>query len=155
MSRNHAPRSFWHSVRRMVSPDKAESVQTLVAHPPEGVIGPPILPSTDGFLRMDRDQFAAAFGADLPPARARFLADAQVPWGMAAFDGTIATASWRSKPSWYLVATDDRMIPPAAQRAMALRVGVSVSQCAGSHAIYESDPAAVAALIERAALGRR
>ena len=135
------------------APDKGESVQTLVAHPPEGAPAPPILPSTDGFLRLDRDKFAAAFAADLPAKRTRFLANAQLPWSVEAFGGAIGTAAWKTKPSWYLVATEDRMIPPPAQRQMAQRLGASVQEAKGSHAVYEANPKAVAALIEKAAMG--
>ena len=79
------------------------------------------------------------------------MADSQVPWGVEALGGAISDPAWRSKPSWYLVATDDRMIPPAAQRAMAKRAGATVVETAGSHAIYVSQPAAVADLIRKAA----
>ena len=67
--------------------------------------------------------------------------------------GTITEPAWRSKPSWYLVATDDRMIPPPAQRVMSKRAGATVVEVAGSHAIYVSQPAAVAELIAKAAKG--
>ena len=79
------------------------------------------------------------------------MADSQVPWGVDALGGAISEPAWRSKPSWYLVATEDRMIPPPAQRAMSGRAGSTVVEAAGSHAIYVSQPAAVAALIEQAA----
>jgi pimeloyl-ACP methyl ester carboxylesterase len=112
---------------------------------------PPILPPQDGFLFLDRDKFHASFAADLPAEQAAFMADSQVPWGVDALGGTISEAAWRSKPSWYLVATDDRMIPPPAQRSMADRAGATVVEAAGSHSIYLSQPAAVAELIEQAA----
>jgi pimeloyl-ACP methyl ester carboxylesterase len=83
------------------------------------------------------------------------MADAQVPWGLEALNGTISEPAWRSKPSWYLVATDDRMIPPPAQRFMSKRAGATVVEVAGSHAIYVSQPAAVAGLIARASKGRQ
>ncbi|MEZ0091373.1 pimeloyl-ACP methyl ester carboxylesterase [Streptacidiphilus sp. EB129] len=134
------------------APDKGESVNTLIADPPPGAPVPPILPPTqDGFLFLDRDKFAASFAADVPEKLAAFMADSQVPWGLDALGGAVSEAAWRSKPSWYLVATDDRMIPPPAQRAMSERAGSAVTEVAGSHAVYVSDPAAVAALIVRAA----
>src|SRR3954454_4250043 len=105
------------------APDQGESVSTLIADPPPGAPVPPILPPEDGFLFLDRDKFAASFAADVPAAQAAFLADAQVPWGLEALNGAVSDPAWRSKPSWYLVATDDRMIPPPAQRAMAERAG--------------------------------
>ena len=135
------------------APDTGESVNTLIADPPPGAPVPPILPPQDGFLFLDRDKFHASFAADLSAEEAAFMADSQVPWGVDALGGTISEAAWRSKPSWYLVATDDRMIPPPAQRSMAERAGATVVEAAGSHAIYLSQPATVAGLIEQAASG--
>ncbi|MGW0948300.1 alpha/beta fold hydrolase [Streptomyces sp. NPDC002623] len=133
------------------APDKDESVGTLIADPAPDAPVPPILPPQDGFLFLDREKFAASFAADVPPEDARFMADSQVPWGVGALGGTVTEAAWRTKPSWYLVATDDRMIPPPAQRSMAERAGATVSETAGSHAIYVSQPEAVAELIKQAA----
>jgi pimeloyl-ACP methyl ester carboxylesterase len=133
------------------APDTGESVNTLIAEPPPGAPVPPILPPQEGFLFLDRDKFHASFAADLPAEQAAFMADSQVPWGVDALGGTISEAAWRTKPSWYLVATDDRMIPPPAQRSMAERAGATVAEAAGSHSIYLSQPAAVAELIEQAA----
>ena len=135
------------------APDTGESVSTLIADPPPGAPVPPILPPRDGFLLLDPAKFADAFAADLPAAEAAFMAASQVPWGVAALDGEVCEPAWRTTPSWYLVATDDRMIPPAAQRAMAERAGAVVTEVRGSHAVYLSQPAAVAALIEQAARG--
>jgi pimeloyl-ACP methyl ester carboxylesterase len=136
------------------APDKDESVGTLVADPAPGAPVPPILPPQDGFLFLDRDKFAASFAGDLPAEDAAFLADAQVPWGLDALGGTITEPAWRTKPSWYLVATDDHMIPPPVQHQMAERAGATVAEAAGSHAVYVSQPAAVAELIKQAAAGR-
>jgi pimeloyl-ACP methyl ester carboxylesterase len=133
------------------APDTGESVNTLIADPPPGAPVPPILPPQDGFLFLDRDKFHASFAGDLPAEQAAFMADSQVPWGVDALGGTISEAAWRTKPSWYLVATDDRMIPPPAQRSMAERAGATVVEAAASHSIYLSQPAAVAELIEQAA----
>ncbi|MBK3567718.1 alpha/beta fold hydrolase [Streptomyces sp. MBT62] len=133
------------------APDKGESVNTLIADPPPGAPVPPILPPVDGFLFLDREKFAASFAGDLPEADARFLADSQVPWGLDALGGAVSRPAWRSKPSHYLVATDDRMIPPPAQRAMAERAGATVAETGGSHAVYVSKPAEVAAFIGKAA----
>jgi pimeloyl-ACP methyl ester carboxylesterase len=109
----------------------------------------------DGFLFLDRDKFHASFAGDLPAGQAAFMADSQVPWGVNALGGTITEAAWRVKPSWYLVVTDDKMIPPPAQRSMAERTGATVTEVPGSHSIYVSQPAAVAALITQAATGNR
>ena len=132
-------------------PDAGESVNTLIANPPPGAPVPPILPPQDGFLFLDRAKFAASFAADVSPELAAFMADAQVPWGVDALSGTVSMPAWRSKPSWYLVTTDDQMIPAPAQRSMATRAGATVVEVAGSHAIYVSQPGAVASLIEQAA----
>src|SRR5262249_51867940 len=137
------------------APDAGESVSSLIKDPPPGAPVPPILPPQDGYLLLDKGKFAASFAADVEPARAAFMADAQVPWGVEALSGTISKPGWKSKPSWYLVATNDRMIPPAAQRTMAKRAGATVVEVAGSHSIYISQPAAVAALIARAARGNQ
>jgi pimeloyl-ACP methyl ester carboxylesterase len=133
------------------APDRGESVATLIKDPPPGAPVPPILPPTDGYLLLDREKFAASFAADVDPELAAFMADAQMPWGVEALSGTISEPAWRSKPTWYLVATDDRMIPPPAQRAMSSRAGATVVEVAGSHAIYVSQPTAVANLIATAA----
>ena len=133
------------------APDQGESVSSLIADPPPGAPVPPILPPQNGFLFLDRDKFAASFAADVPLDLAAFMADSQVPWGLDALNGKITDPAWRSKPSWYLVASEDRMIPPPAQRAMAERAGSTTTEAAGSHAIYVSQPAAVAELVKQAA----
>ena len=133
------------------APDTGESVQSLIANPPAGAPVPPILPPVDGFLFLDRDKFAESFAADVDPAKAAFMADSQVPWGVEALAGAVSQPAWARKPSWYLVASDDRMIPPPAQRFMAGRAGATVEEVAGSHAFYVADPDSVATLIERAA----
>ena len=112
---------------------------------------PPIVGPEDGYLSLDKAKFAASFAADVDADSAAFMADSQVPWGVEALGGAISEPAWKSKPSWYLVATDDRMIPPAAQRQMAQRAGATVSEVAGSHAVYVSRPDAVAEVIRRAA----
>jgi pimeloyl-ACP methyl ester carboxylesterase len=137
------------------APDRGESVSSLIKDPPPGAPVPPILPPENGYLLLDKGKFAASFAADVDPEQAAFMADAQVPWGLEALGGSISEPAWRSKPSWYLVATDDRMIPPAAQRFMSKRAGASVVEVAGSHAIYVSQPTAVAKLIVKASEGSR
>jgi len=135
------------------APDAGESVSSLIAHPAPGAPTPPILPPRDGFLFLDKARFAASFAADVDPAEAAFMADSQVPWGVAALAGQVTAPAWKAKPSWYLVASEDHMIPPPAQRAMASRAGSHVQEATGSHAIYVSQPQAVARLIEEAAEG--
>jgi pimeloyl-ACP methyl ester carboxylesterase len=135
------------------APDRGESVNTLIANPPPGAPVPPILPPQDGFLFLDREKFAAAFAADVDPDLAAFMADAQVPWGVDALAGAITEPAWRTKPSWYLVTTEDRMIPPDAQRFMSQRANAKVVETAASHSVYVSQPEPVAALIETAVKG--
>jgi len=135
------------------APDKGESVAELIKDPPPDAPVPPILPPQDGYLTLDREKFVAAFAADVEPARAAFMADSQLPWGLEAVGGVISQAAWRSKPSWYLLGTEDRMIPAPFQRMMATRAGATITEVAASHASYVSQPAAVAKLIVEASQG--
>lgn len=135
------------------APDKGESVAALIKDPPAGAPVPPILPPQDGFLFLDRAKFAASFAADVAREKAEFMADSQVPWGVEALGGAISVPAWKSKPSWYLIATDDKMIPPPAQQFMSKRAGSTVVEVKGSHSVYVSKPEEVAALIETAAKG--
>ena len=133
------------------APDKGESVNTLIADPPPGAPVPPILPPQDGFLFLDREKFHDSFAGDVPAGDAAFMADSQVPWGVGALGGAITEPAWRTKPSWYLLTTEDRMIPPPAQHFMSERAGATTVEVAASHSVYVSQPAAVADLIKRAA----
>jgi len=133
------------------APDAGESVSALIKNPPPGAPVPPILPPQDGYLFLERTQFRASFAADVNADAAAFMADSQVPWGLDALNGAVSNPAWKTKPSWYLVSTEDRMIPPDAQRAMSRRAGATVTEVKGSHAVYVSQPRAVAALIAKAA----
>lgn len=133
------------------APDKGESVSSLIKDPPPGAPVPPIQPTGDGFLALDKARFRESFAADVKGDKAEFMANSQVPWGVEALNGAVTEPAWRSKPSWYLVATSDRMIPPPAQHAMSKRAGSTVVEVEGSHAIYVSKPQAVASLIKSAA----
>jgi len=133
------------------APDQGESLSTLIAEAPADAPAPPILPPQDGLLFLDRDKFAAAFAADVPEKVAAFMADSQVGFGVDALTGAVSEPAWQTKPSWYLVTTEDRMIPPAAQRVMSERAKAAVTEAAGSHATYVSQPAVVAQLIKQAA----
>lgn len=138
------------------APDAGESViSVLKANSPKDAAPPPILPPQDGFLFLDKAKFAAAFAADVKPDIAQFMAASQVPWGLGAAGGTVTTPAWKEKKSWYMVTTEDRMIPPAVQRMMAKRAGATTIEVAGSHAIYVSKPGEVAKLIETAAEGAK
>src|SRR6059036_241077 len=132
------------------APDKNESVSSLIQNPPPGAPVPPIMPPQDGFLFLDKAKFRESFAADVAQDVAAFMADAQVPWGLEALNGAVTEPAWKSKPSWYLVSTDDKMIPPDAQRAMSKRTGATVVEVKGSHAVYVSQPREVAHLIEQA-----
>jgi len=133
------------------APGKGESVSALIKNPPPGAPVPPILPPQGGFLFLDRTQFRASFAADVSADVAAFMADSQVPWGLEALNGAVGEPAWKAKPSWYLVTTEDRMIPPDAQRLMSKRAGATVTEAKGSHAIYVSQPKAVATIIVKAA----
>jgi pimeloyl-ACP methyl ester carboxylesterase len=133
------------------APDKGESVAKLIANPPPGAPVPPILPPRDGFLFLDKAKFQASFAADVGDDKAAFMADSQVPWGLNALGGEVTQPAWSTRPSWYLVASEDKMIPPDAQRFMSKRIGATTVEERGSHAVYVSKPKAVAALIAKAA----
>jgi pimeloyl-ACP methyl ester carboxylesterase len=125
----------------------------LISNPPSGTPVPPIMPPQDGFLFLERTKFRASFAADVSEETASFMADSQVPWGLDALNGAVTQPAWKTKPSWYLVSNEDKMIPPDAQRAMSKRAGARATEAKGSHAIYVSQPKAVAALIVKAASG--
>ena len=133
------------------APDTGESVNTLIEGFPKDGPQPPILPPQDGFLALDKEKFHDSFAADVDADLAAFMADSQVPWGLDALGGTVTEAAWHNKPSWYLIATEDRMIPPPAQRQMSERAGATVDEVAASHSLYVSQPAAVADVIKKAA----
>jgi pimeloyl-ACP methyl ester carboxylesterase len=135
------------------APDKGESVSALIKNPAPGAPVPPIVPSGDGYLFVDRAKFHESFAADVSPQAAAFMADSQVPWGLEALDGVVTEPAWKTRQSWYLVSSEDRMIPPDAQRAMAKRAGSTVAEVKGSHAVYVSQPQAVADVIAKAANG--
>ena len=137
------------------APDSGESVGTLIANPAPGAPVPPILPPVDGFLMLDKTKFAESFAGDVAPEKAEFMAHSQVPWGLDALNGAVTTPAWKTKPSWYLVVTDDKMIPPPAQQFMSQRAGSTVKEVPGSHSIYVSNPQAVADIIKEAATSIR
>jgi alpha/beta hydrolase family protein len=113
------------------APDKGESVASLLKDPPPGAPVPPILPPQQGYLLLDKARFASSFAADVDADKAAFMADSQVPWGVDSLSGTISEPAWKKKPNWYLVATEDRMIPPAAQRLMSKRAGATAVRAPG------------------------
>jgi len=133
------------------APDAGESVQVLIKDPQPGAPVPPIVPPRNGYLFLDRAKFRTAFAGDVDENKAAFMADAQMPWGIGALSGTITKPAWKTKPTWYMVTTEDRMIPPPAQRIMAKRAGATIVEEKGSHSIYVSRPEAVATFIASAA----
>ena len=135
------------------APDRGESVSSLIKNPPPGAPVPPILPPVDGYLMLDKAKFPASFAGDVSPEEAAFMADSQVPWSVNALGGAVTEPAWKAKPCWYLLTTEDRMIPPDAQRQMSKRAGATVVEVKGSHAVYVSQPQAVAHIIEAAAKG--
>lgn len=135
------------------APEDGESVTELISDSPAGYPEPPILPPVDGFLSLDREKFPTSFAGDLDPDLARFMSDAMPGWGLAAANAPVSNPAWKSKPSYYLVARDDRMLSEPLQRRMAERAGMTIVESPGSHAVYVSQPAAVADLIDRAARG--
>ena len=137
------------------APDQGESVSSLNANAPPGAPALPILPPTDGYLILDQAKFPAVFAADVAPDTSRFMADSQVPWSVQALEGKISNPAWKTKPSWYLIPEDDRIIPPAAQRAMAGRARATIREIPGSHAVYVANPHAIAALIKEVSAGKR
>jgi pimeloyl-ACP methyl ester carboxylesterase len=137
------------------APDQGESVSSLNANAPPGAPALPILPPVDGFLILDKTKFPAIFAADVEPDTSRFMADSQVPWSVQALEGKISSPAWKTKPSWYLIPQDDRVIPPAAQRTMAGRAHATIREIPGSHAVYVANPNAIAALIKEVVVGKR
>ena len=111
----------------------------------------PILPPADGFIWLDKNKFHANFCADVPSSKAKLMADSQVPLGLAAFNTDLSVAAWKTKKSWYIVATEDKMIPPDAERGMAKRANAEVTEIKSSHAVYISHASEVARVIEKAA----
>ncbi len=132
------------------APDNGETLGGLQQKtPPAG--GNNVVPAGEGYLIVDPKKFHADFAADVPAREASFMAISQVPIAASSFGTPIADAAWHNKPSWYAVATEDRMINPDLERSMAKRAGSTTVEIRGSHAIFMSQPTAVAKLIERAA----
>jgi pimeloyl-ACP methyl ester carboxylesterase len=138
------------------APDAGESLLSLITNADKSASAPPILPpktANDGFL-LDRAQFPAAFAADVAavdPAKAEFMAASQIPLTMQTFTDKITTVAWKIKPSDYIISSDDHMIPPSDERMMATRAGSIQHEIKASHAVYISQPGAVAKVIEEAA----
>jgi pimeloyl-ACP methyl ester carboxylesterase len=133
------------------APDAGESVGAIIEDPPAGADVPSFPPPQDGYVVLDKATFPQAFAGDVDAEKATFMADSQVPFGLQAVAETVTEPAWKTRPSWYLTADADRIIPPPLQRRMFERAGSTVVEVPGSHAIYVSRPDAVAAIIEQAA----
>jgi pimeloyl-ACP methyl ester carboxylesterase len=134
------------------APDAGESVETLASQPaPPDEPKAPLLPPQDGYLIVDPSRFPTAFAADIDPMTTRFMAAAQVPWGLEAVQTTITKVAWKTKPARHMVTTNDAMIPPTAQRTMAKRTGAKTVEIGSSHAVMLSHPREVADFIKEAA----
>jgi pimeloyl-ACP methyl ester carboxylesterase len=130
-------------------PDAGEKLGQLA-----GTIPPAensIQPTADGYLLINQAKFPTDFAGDLPPAEARFMAISQVPINAEIFGTSITTPAWKTKPTYGIVATQDRMINPKLERFMYKRANAQVTELKGSHVIFLSQPRAVAEVIERAA----
>lgn len=134
------------------APDAGESVAALNDAPVEaGEVKAPLLPPQDGFLIVDPAKFPEAFAADVDPAKTRFMAAAQVPWGLGAVTANADRIGWKLKQSYFMVTTEDRMVPPSGQRRMAKRAGAEIVEIKSSHAVMLAHPDEVAAFIQKAA----
>ena len=129
-------------------PDAGESLASLGASKPPASTA--VTPTPDGFLFIAPASFASDFAADVPAAQADFMARSQVPLSIRAASATVSTPAWKTKPSYAVIATQDRSLNPDLQRQMYKRSGTISTEIAASHAVYISQPAAVAAVIERA-----
>jgi pimeloyl-ACP methyl ester carboxylesterase len=134
-----------------LQPDVGETTGQLAASIPGDVPASDITPTKDGFLFVDPSKFAADVAADLPPAQAKFMANAQMPVAAAAFAAPVSVAAWRDKPSYGIIATADRALNPKLAHWMYKRSGAKVTEIRASHLVYISHPSAVADVIERAA----
>src|SRR5882724_2748831 len=130
--------------------DAGESLLKMLSSAPPDP-NSPILSPKDGFIWLDKAKFHGNFCADVPDANAKFMADSQVPVGLAAFETDLTVAAWKTKKSWYIVATEDKMIPPDAERGMAKRINAQVTEIKSSHAAYISHAGEVANVIQKAA----
>ncbi len=130
-------------------PDNGETLGGLLKQKPPAANS--AVPAGEGYVIVNPKTFHADFAADVPAKEANFMAISQVPISTSAFGTPITNAAWHNKPSWYAVATDDRMINPDLERFMAKRAGSTTIEVKGSHAIFMSQPKIVAKLIEQAA----
>ncbi len=133
-----------------LSPDAGESTAQQYAGfvtPPEFVIDT----HSDGFGFVKAENFKAGFAADASDADAAFMRVSQVPINMSVFETKLQHAAWRTKPSWAVIATDDKAFDLRMLRHMAKRIDAKITEVAASHAVYMTQPKIVADVIDRAA----
>ncbi|MBU0724631.1 MAG: alpha/beta hydrolase [Alphaproteobacteria bacterium] len=133
-----------------LSPDAGETTAQQYAGfttPPEFVIDA----HSDGFGFVKPEQFKAGFAADASDADAAFLRDSQVPIALSAFETRLENAAWRTKPSWAVIATQDKAFDQKMLQAMAKRIGAAVTEVPASHAVFMTRPQEVADVIDGAA----
>jgi pimeloyl-ACP methyl ester carboxylesterase len=136
-------------------PDEGESLVQLAGRNDGSLINESVRPvahtNADGSkvvdLYLDQEKFRGAFAGDVDPGTAQVMAVAQRPFTEAAFGAASGPVAWRSVPSWYLLGTEDKAIPPATQRFMAERANASIVEIPASHASMVSRPDAVTELI--------
>ena len=133
------------------APDAGESAFDVASKPHAGEPSAPLLPPQDGFLLVEQSKFPTAFAADVDPSLTTFMAAAQVPWGLAAVQTKITNPAWKQKPAYFMLTTQDHMIPPVLQRAGAKRAGAQLREIESSHAVMLSHPDEVVGFIEAAA----
>jgi pimeloyl-ACP methyl ester carboxylesterase len=133
-------------------PDAGESTKTLSSRPvPPGTAKAPVLPPVEGFITLDKTKMPMSFAGDVDPKLTRFMADSQVPWGVGGIGGKITKPAWKSKPAYYLMTTEDKVVPPMLQRFMAERAKAKIVEQPSSHAVMLSHPDTVIRVIESAA----
>lgn len=133
------------------APDAGQSAGSLNASVPPAPLGAEVRPDPQGFLKLTKTGVYDDFGQDVTPTEKLELYAAQAPTNAKALGGTISTPAWRSKPSWYIVAAQDRAIPPTLEATMAKTIRAKTTTVQGSHLIMLSKASAVAAVIEDAA----
>ncbi|CAB3759319.1 alpha/beta fold hydrolase [Paraburkholderia solisilvae] len=134
-----------------IAPDVGESPMDILKRGPKMPAGDNMIRDADGFLWLDRDAYRESIAADVPPSLTRVLSAAQQPIAAAAFDEKVDKAAWKTRPSWYIVTTQDRAVSPDIQRSMAKRIGATIVEIPSSHLVTVAHAGATADAIDRAA----
>ena len=133
-----------------VAPDKGESAFGLITSVPTP-IGSELRPDKNGFVKITPNGIAEDFAQDLPATEIEVLAATQVPTNIAALKAEVSAPAWKSKPSWYIIAANDRTISPELEAAEAKKIGATTTTAQSSHVIMLSRPSKVADVIFEAA----